>query len=92
MFPDEQSCRNDFKFTRENEGLICQKCLHTTHYWLLSKKQWEGKKCHFRTTLRSGHVMASSKLPERKWYLALMFMTFTKKDISAKELQRQLKQ
>jgi len=35
--------------------------------------------------------MESSKLPVRLWYLAMMFMTFTKKGISEKELQRQLK-
>lgn len=91
MFPDEQSCRDDFKVKREKEGVICKKCQNVDHYWLLSKEQWECKRCYFRTTLRSGSVMESSKLPVRTWYLAMMFMTFTKKGISAKELQRQLK-
>ena len=91
LFPDEQSCRDDFKVKREKEGVMCKKCQSTAHYWLLSKEQWECKKCCFRTTLRSGSVMESSKLPVRTWYLAMMFMTFTKKGISAKELQRQLK-
>ncbi|MFT7157674.1 MAG: hypothetical protein ACI8Q1_002697 [Parvicella sp.] len=34
--------------------------------------------------------MQASKLPLRKWYLAMAFMTFSKKGISAKEMQRQL--
>jgi hypothetical protein len=34
--------------------------------------------------------MESSKLSIHKWYLAMAFMTFSKKGISAKELQRQL--
>ena len=34
--------------------------------------------------------MENSNLPVRTWYLAMLFMTFTKKGISAKELQRQL--
>ena len=89
-FPDEVSCRIDFKEQREQEGVLCKKCGHTHNYWLSSKWQWECKKCKFRTTLKSGSMMENSNLPVRTWYLAMMFMTFTKKGISAKELQRQL--
>jgi transposase-like protein len=90
-FPTESSCRLDFKEKREREGVICKKCKGEEHYWLASKEQWECKCCHFRTTLRSGSMMENSKLPVRTWYLAMLFMTFTKKGISAKELQRQLR-
>jgi hypothetical protein len=34
--------------------------------------------------------MENSNLPFRKWYLALAFMSFSKKGLSASELQRQL--
>ena len=34
--------------------------------------------------------MESAKLPFRKWYLAMAFMSFSKKGLSATELQRQL--
>lgn len=90
-FPTELSCRLDFKEKREKEGVICKKCKSNLHYWLASKFQWECKVCHFRTTLRSGTMMEHSKLPIRTWYLTMLFMTFTKKGISAKELQRQLR-
>lgn len=40
--------------------------------------------------MRSGTVMENSNLPIRTWYLAMAFMTFTKKGVSAVELQRQL--
>lgn len=89
-FPDEQSCKSDFKTNREKEGVFCKKCGSANHYWLQNKWQWECKRCKFRTTLRSGTLMESSKLPFRKWYLAMAFMSFSKKGISAKELQRQL--
>jgi hypothetical protein len=36
-------------------------------------------------------MIKNSNLPVRTWYLAMIFMTFSKKGISAKELQRQLK-
>lgn len=35
-------------------------------------------------------MMESSKLPVRDWFIAMAFMTYSKKGISAKELQRQL--
>lgn len=89
-FPDEQSCKSNFKNNREKEGVFCKKCGCSDHYWLQYKWQWECKGCKFRTTLRSGTLMEASKLPFRKWYLAMAFMSFSKKGMSAKELQRQL--
>ena len=35
-------------------------------------------------------MMENSNLPIRTWYLAMAFMSYTKKGLSAKELQRQL--
>jgi len=35
-------------------------------------------------------MMENAKLPVRKWYLAMAFMSFSKKGISATELQKQL--
>ena len=89
-FSDEQSCRDHFKQCREKQGIICKKCVSTRHYWLKSKFQWQCSSCRFRTTLRSGTMMENSNLPFRTWYLAMYFMTYTKKGISACELQRQL--
>jgi len=89
-FPDERSCRLDFKLTREQEGIICKKCKSKEHRWQPKKWQWQCVHCGFRTTLRSGTIMESSKLSFHKWYLSIVFMTFTKKGISAKELQTQL--
>jgi len=89
-FPDENSCRIHMRNTREKEGIICKKCKCKKHYWLKAKWSWQCSECSFRTTLRSGTVMENSNLPVRTWYLAMAFMSFSKKGISATELQRQL--
>ena len=89
-FPNEDSCKQHFKGVREKEGVKCKKCGCTKHYWLKAKYQWQCSECNFRTTLRSGTMMENSNLPFRKWYLAMAFMSFSKKGLSAKELQRQL--
>jgi len=89
-YKDEQSCRKAFKEKREKEGITCIKCGNKTHYWKKNREEWECKKCHHRTTLRSGTVMQSSKLPFRYWFVAMHLLTSTKKSFSAKEIQRQL--
>lgn len=89
-FPDENSCREHFRQIREQEGIVCKKCGCKKHYWLKAKLQWQCYECRFRTTLRSGTMMENYKLPIRKWYLAMAFMSFSKKGISAAEMQRQL--
>jgi len=89
-FPDEHSCREHFRLQREKEGIKCKKCNCTKHYWLKAKYQWQCSECNFRTCLRSGTTFQNSKLPLRKWYITMAFMTMTKKGISAKEMQRQL--
>jgi hypothetical protein len=89
-YPDENSCREHFRRQREKEGIKCKHCGNTKHYWLKGKWQWQCSECNFRTTLRSGTIMEHAKLPVRKWYLAMAFMSFTKKGISACEMQRQL--
>jgi len=90
QYPDEQSCKDHFRQVRESQGIICKSCGCEKHYWLKAKYQWQCSHCRFRTTLRSGTMMENSNLPLRTWYLAMAFMSFSKKGISAKELQRQL--
>lgn len=90
LYPDEQSCRKAFKEMREKEGITCRKCGNQTHYWKKNRAEWECKKCHHRTTLRSGTVMQSSKLPFYYWFFAMHLLTSTKKSFSAKEIQRQI--
>ena len=90
QFPDEPSCREHFRQQREHVGINCKKCGCKKHYWLQAKWQWQCSDCRFRTTLRSGSMMENSNLPLRTWYLAMAFMSFTKKGISAHELQRQI--
>lgn len=89
-FPDEDSCKLYYKKVREKEGITCKKCSCTKHYWLKDKWQWQCSGCRFRTTLRSGTVMQSSKLSFRMWFSAMIFMSYSKKGISALEMQRQL--
>ncbi len=89
-FSDEKSCKEYFKDIRMKEGVVCKKCQCRKHYSLASKWQFQCSKCNFRTALKSGTVMENSRLPFRTWFLVMLFMTSTKKGLSACELQRQI--
>ena len=89
-FGDEESCRLHFKTERDEQGVTCKRCQGTDHYWLKNKWSYQCKSCKFRTSLRSGTVMESSKLSFLIWYKAMFLMTTTKKGFSSKEIQRQL--
>jgi len=87
-FPNEESCRQDFKNIRDQAGVICKKCDCKDHYWKQDKQVYQCKKCSFRTDIRSGTVIESSKLPFQYWYISMHLLTATTKGISALELQR----
>lgn len=89
-FSDEQKCKEYFRDIRIKEGVRCKKCGKNKHYWLSAKWQFQCADCGFRTTLRSGTVMENSRLSYSMWFLIMLYMTGTKKGISACELQRQL--
>lgn len=89
-FPNEESCRNHFKRERDKIGVSCKKCGHLEHYWIKSRWSYECKKCHSRTSLRSGTIMQSSNLSFLTWYKTIFLLSATKKGFSAKEIQRQL--
>ena len=89
-YPDELSCKLKFKEIRDREGITCKKCGGSAHYWKKDKWCYECKKCKFRTSLRSGTIMQSSKLSFQYWFIAMHLVTSTKKSFSAKEMQRQL--
>lgn len=89
-FTNEKVCKEYFRDLRIKQGVVCKKCGSKKHYWLQSKWQFQCSECSFRTTLRSGTVMENSRLPFLKWFLIMLFMTSTKKGMSACELQKQL--
>ena len=89
-YQTEESCKLLVKNYREKAGVVCRKCGSHEHYWNTGVESFDCKKCGTRTTLRSGTVMESSKLPYQYWIYGIYFLTMTKKGVSALELQRQL--
>jgi len=89
-FADEQSCRMHFKEQRDKEGVTCNLCGSTDHFWLKNKWSYQCKSCKARISLRSGTILESSKLSFMTWYKTIFLLCATKKGFSSKEIQRQL--
>lgn len=79
LYPDEKSCKELVKSYREKQGIICRKCGNTDHYYNTGVDAFDCKNCGSRTTLKSGTVMESSKLPYQYWIYAIFLLTMTKK-------------
>jgi hypothetical protein len=90
-FPDESSCENYIKESREKAGICCKTCNSITkHYWFSGGKFFECSFCRRRSSLKSGTVMECSKVSLHNWLLAFIFMSATKKGFSCLEFQRQI--
>ena len=89
-FPDEQSCRDEFRRMRQRQGFVCPVCGHTHHYWMNGKQMFKCSRCGHLQSLRAGTVMHGSKLPFRWWFITIHLLTATKHTFSAAEIQRQL--
>ena len=89
-FTDEESCRLHSKQQRYKEGVVCNRCGGTSHYWLKNKWAYQCKSCEARQTLRSGTIMENSNLSFLTWYKTFCLMSATKKGFTSKEIQRQL--
>ena len=53
--PDEESCIQHFRRIKEEKGIVCARCGHTSHYWNKAHKSHDCKECGYRTTLRGGN-------------------------------------
>ena len=89
-YAKESSCIELVREFREQVGVQCKKYGSKEHYWNTTHLAFVCKSCGYRTNIRNGTVMESSKLPFRYWVYVIYMMTMTKKGISASEMQRQL--
>ncbi|MCU7882414.1 MAG: IS1595 family transposase [Candidatus Thiodiazotropha sp. (ex Lucinoma aequizonata)] len=71
-------------------GFVCPECGNTTGCKLKSRKIYQCHKCHHQTSLTAGTIFHGTKLPLRKWFLAIYLLTQRKKSISALQLSREI--
>ena len=93
MFPDEASARKWFEDNRWRNGQrACPHCGDMTTSAVPSEKPmpYWCSNCRSYFSVKVGTVMEGSKLPLRKWVMALYLMTTNIKGVSSMKLHRDL--
>ncbi len=88
QFGTEDQCRKSLFSSKWPTGYRCPKCDHTQHYFIKTRSLYQCGRCRHQTSLLSGTIFASSKLPLTVWFLAIYFISQSKEGISALKLRR----
>lgn len=86
----ESACREALIRWRWPHGFVCPGCGYGGHCRLQTRPVLQCHRCHRQTSATAGTMFAGSKLPLRRWFLALYLLTQAKNGLSALSLARQL--
>ena len=86
----EEQCRQALFRLRWPNGYICPECGNTTGCQLMCRPVYQCHKCHHQTSLTAGSIFHGTKLPLKKWFLAIYLLTQRKKSTSALQLSREI--
>lgn len=87
-FKDEETCREHFTTIRFRNGEYCPHCKHDKIYSFSNGKRYRCAKCRQDFTIKTGTVFGESKLPIRKWFIAIYLLSTTSKGISSIQLAK----
>jgi len=87
-FKDEATCVAHFTAARFRNGQYCPHCRHDKVYLCANGKRYHCAKCKQDFTIRTKTVFGESKLPIRKWYMAIYLLATTSKGISSVQLAK----
>lgn len=89
-FKDEATCVAHFTESRFRDGQYCPHCKHDKIYLCANGKRYNCSKCKQDFTIRTKTIFGESKLPIRKWYMAVYLLSTTSKGISSVQLAQHL--
>ena len=87
-FCDEATCVAHFTESRFRNGEYCPHCHHDKIYKCANGKRYHCAKCKQDFTIRTKTVFGDSKLPLRKWYMAVYLLATSGKGISSVQLAK----
>lgn len=91
-FPDEEAARLYFEKNRWNGEAYCGHCGSTNVNECKDHKPmaYRCRDCRKHFSVRTGTVLAESRLPLQKWLLAIFMMTSARKGIPSTQMAREL--
>jgi transposase-like protein len=90
-FPDEQVCIDHLRAIRWKNGAYCPHCGGTTIYHFSDKRTHKCGDCRQKFSIKVGTIFEDTKLPLRKWFIAIWMVTSHKKGIASTQLAKDLK-
>lgn len=90
-FPDEEACLDHLKGILWKNNEYCPYCGHDTIYHFRDKKVHKCAQCRQRFSIKVGTIFEDTKLPLRKWFMAIWMITSHKKGIASTTLAKDLK-
>ncbi len=91
-FPNEETARKFFETRRWNNEPVCGHCGSTSVTECKNHKPmpYRCKDCRSHFSVRTGTVLAESRLPLQKWLLAIYMLTSARKGIPSTQMAREL--
>lgn len=87
-FCDEKTCRDHFAALRFRNGEFCPHCNHKKIFKFNDGKRYRCAGCKQDFTIKNGTIFGDSKLPLRKWFIALYLLATSGKGISSYQLAK----
>ena len=90
-FPTEQVCIDHLKGILWKNSEYCPHCGHDKIYHFSDKKTHKCAQCRETFSIKVGTIFEDTKLPLRKWFIAIWMLTSHKKGIASTQLAKDLK-
>ena len=87
-FHREETCRKVLEELRWPDGAICPRCEGTQHNYDSVRGVYDCKSCGYQFSVLAGTIFHDTKLPLRKWFMAILLMVESKKGMSANQMKR----
>lgn len=89
-FSSEEICLKQFTAIRFASGEYCPHCKHDKIYKFSNGKRYRCAKCKEDFTIKTKTVFGESKIPLRKWFMAIYLLSTSGKGISSVQLAKQV--
>ena len=89
-FPDEQTCIDHLRSIRWKDGEFCPLCGCSRIMHFSDKKTFKCSDCRQRFSIKVGTILQDTKLPFRKWFMAIWLITNLPKGIASTTLAKDL--
>lgn len=88
--PDEQAAIDHFTAIRWKNGAFCPHCGSTKVYHFSDKRTHKCGDCRKRFSIKVGTIFEDTKIPMRKWMMAIWMITSHKKGIASTQLAKDI--